>query len=219
MLKSEHLYVKPSEKEKIEKLYNKPLSEIDITTLEDKFLIINLAGIKYLANLRGYYRVSPEVSYVSETKCVVTTKIGWIPNFESNYTEVSYGDVASASLSSVSDGYRIFLESIAANRAFIRAVRNFLGINVVGDQELKDSKTASIENSEESPFDQSFSPASNLANCVKEKGSNFTDFKAQVLTKGVKDLKSNPENWKTWEDIPPGDVYILLTLIKSKNEK
>lgn len=219
MLKAEHLYVKASEKERVEKLFGKPLSEIDVTTLDDKYLIINLAGIKYLANLRGYTKVNPQVSYVSEQKCVVTTTIDWIPNFESSFCHISYGDVASASLSSVSDSYRIYLESIAANRAFVRAVRNFLGINVVADQELKDSKSPSIENSEDSPFEQSFSPSSNLANCVKEKGGNFLEFKSQVITKGVKDLKSNPENWQNWEDIPPGDVYILLTLIKTKNEK
>lgn len=107
-----------------------------IEGLEDKELIILLGGIKELASKRGFNHVchtivAPNADYVAST-CSIT----WIPNYETGNREVTFCSVGDAHPFNTNGFGRKYLGAIAENRAFVRCVRNFLKINIVGQDEI-----------------------------------------------------------------------------------
>lgn len=103
--------------------------------LDDSEIIIKLGGIKWLARVRGYDSVAFEVISSNQDNVVVKCRIDWIANFE-NPHGAFYEEIASCNTKNA-DNFNIkFAESIAANRAFVRCVRNFLNVNIVGEEEI-----------------------------------------------------------------------------------
>ena len=208
MLKPEHLVVQKDKKDKVEQVYGKKISELDITTIDDKYLLILLSGIKHLAALRQYKYVDQKVNYVSDQKAVVTCSIQFVGNFETNNQDVVFSDVASASINNTSGFGQLFLESIAANRAFVRAVRNFLNINIVGKDEIADNGVSSeIEVSNDQT---DISHTGILQKKMDEKKISFEVLKQGALGKYKEEMKSNPEEWNVLADIPKIDCFTLL---------
>ena len=130
----------------------------------------------------------------------------------------SFEDIANATLENTNDFCAKFLETIATNRAFVRCVRNFLGINIVGDDEIDKSKNkvASYENSELVISD--ITPQGLLKKQAKSKlnCSSFDDFKI-FLRKIWQDGSYKNEEVKSWEDfvdIPAKECRKLTSLIK-----
>ena len=114
--------------------------------LQDYQLLIKLAGIKELAKLRGFTRVHYDVIKCEIDHVSVKCEINWIPNFEnpkeaSDFLppSTSFEDLANATVHNTSSFAQKFLETIAANRAFVRCVRNFLNIHIVGADEIDTS--------------------------------------------------------------------------------
>lgn len=206
MLKPEHLAVKKEVREQVEKQYGKKIEELDISTIEDKYLLILLNGIRYLNTLRGNSYVQQKVDYVSDHKAVVTCTIQFTGNFETNHQPVVFSDVASASMNNTSGFGQNFLESIAANRAFVRTVRNFLGINIVGQDEIS-PKGATDESDNQGPTD--YSPAGILLKKMDEKGITFEQLKSGCLTKYKAEV-TDPDSWKSVADISKLDCFTLL---------
>ena len=69
----------------------------------------------------------------------VSCNITYLPNYETNFKEVTFSDVANATIENTSSFAKKFLETIACNRAFVRCVRNFLNVHIVGDDEIDKS--------------------------------------------------------------------------------
>ena len=105
---------------------NKPLPK-SIEGLQDNQLLIKLAGIKELAKLRGYNSVRYNVIKCEKDHVSIKCEISWIPNFENPISEsdfvpasTHFEDVANATTDNTSSFATKFLETIAANRAFVR---------------------------------------------------------------------------------------------------
>jgi hypothetical protein len=126
-------YLTPS-KQWFEKI-NKPLPKT-IEGLEDKALLILLGGIKELAQLRGYSDVTHTVTCPSDNYVVSVCKIVWYPNYETNNLPSTFSAIGDASLENTNGFGKKFLGPIAENRAFVRAVRSFLKINITGQDEV-----------------------------------------------------------------------------------
>ena len=223
MIKPEHLVVFKEKREEVEKKYGKTISELDLTTVDDKYLLILLIGLKELASKRGFYSVLPHVDEANSQRCVVTTTIKWIPNFETNFEYVEFGDVGAASLENTYSFGQRYLEACASNRAFARAVRNFLGINIVAYDEIggfnKDGN-GNIDNDDKSTSSLSsgYKPHNLLEQKVDSKGLNFAKFRDAVVLKYKNEIKSDPTKWESYISIPPTDIYVLLGILeKSKN--
>lgn len=189
-----------------------------IEGLNDSQLLIKLAGIKELAKLRGYTSVKYDVikcepSYVS-IKCGIT----WIPNYESEY-ESYYEDIANATVNNTSDFAVKFLETIAANRAFVRAVRNFLNVHIVGSDEIDASKkgTPSVfedDNEVALPSSQGM-----LEKTAKNSGlSSFEEFQEYLRNAWKLGVYKNSDAkvWTCYNDIPAKEARILMSILKDK---
>lgn len=171
-----------------------------IEGLEDKDLLILLAGIKYLARVRGYSSVeytlcSPAPEYVS-----AVCKITWNPNYETENKSIIFSGVGDASYFNTSGFGKNFLGPIAENRAFVRCVRNFLNITILGQDEISSDKNA------EEPNEIVISTAGILSNKMAERKMTFENIKHQL----IKENFPNATELKEINDLPKGKILELI---------
>ena len=211
MIKEEHLFPNKSwfEARKKEVPYS-------VEGLEDHQLLIKLGGIKELARLRGFNHVSYHTERCDIDHVAVNCTMTFIGNYETGGVEISFQDMANATLNNTSSFATKFLETIACNRSFVRCVRNFLNIHIVGDDEIDKS---SGKDSIQAQALASMSPSSVLEKQSREKlnCSSFEDFKGHLRTWWSTKQYQNDDvkNWASFEDIPPKDALILLAIINS----
>jgi hypothetical protein len=214
MINPEHLY---PNKDWFE-MRKMPVPE-SIEGLDDSQLLIKLGGIKELAKLRGINSVSYVVEESSDERSVVRCLVDFISNYETVDEQgiggIHFSSVANATIHNTNGFAAKFLECIAENRAFVRAVRNFLGIHIVGADEIDTSKNKSpIVVPPSSSGAKDISPQGIL----KEKvGTDFNSFlnKLRTLYSDGK-YENDPEvikSWKDYKDIPAKECRKLLKLI------
>ena len=178
--------------------------ETDISKLEDKDLLILLGGIKELAQIRGFTCVSYDVPEAGPNYVIASCYINWIGNYETSNVDVSFQSLADASPDNTQSFARNYLAAIAENRAFVRCVRNFLKINIVGQEEV------GIKVIEEPGSDNPISPAAVLHNLMKEKGISFD----QIQKRLIKDKYEKAEELASINDISKPKIFELIERIK-----
>ena len=117
--------------------------------------------------------------------------------------------MANATLDNTSSFATKFLETIACNRAFVRCVRNFLNVHIVGDDEIDKSGKPPALNKNNDPL----SPHGLL----QKQFSTFDEFKDKLrdlyTSKSYKQDVDVIKGWKDFSDIPPKEVRILIGLL------
>lgn len=212
MIKKEHVVVQDSKKSEFLNKYGKELQDLDLSTVEDKYLLILLSGIKELAQIRGFNFVQQKVDHADDNQVIVTCTIQFIPNFETGGEKVCFSDVGGASRQNTPGIFSMYLPSIAANRAFVRAVRNFLGINITGKDEMPESVK------EDAPVSSSsaFQPFSVLAEKAKKAGLSFETIKNACLTKYKENMSANPAEWTGFDSINRSDAFFIIGKLEEK---
>jgi hypothetical protein len=178
--------------------------ETDITKLEDKDLLILLGGIKELAQIRGFTCVSYDVPEASPNYVIASCYINWIGNYETSNVDVSFQALADASPDNTQSFARNYLAAIAENRAFVRCVRNFLKINIVGQEEI------GVKVIDEPMSDNPMSPATVLYNLMKEKNISFE----QIQKRLIKDKYEKAEEVTSINDLSKPKIFELIERIK-----
>jgi hypothetical protein len=112
-----------------------------------------------------------------------------------------------------------FLETMACNRAFVRCVRNYLGIHIVGFDEIdKSENSLSMDSSENSENGSISKPSEVLQKKAEGKGiKSFEDFK-KVLREMWKNgtyKNDNAKDWNKYDDIPIKECRKLLLLLQN----
>ena len=182
--------------------------ETDISKLEDNELIILLGGLKDLANIRGYHSVTYKIHEASPEYVCASCSIVWIGNYETENSEsVLFEAVADAGLKNTEGFSQMYLAAIAENRAFCRAVRNFLRINIVAKEECKNVKI-----SKPSPNVNAASPDIFLSTLMKEKNIDFGAIKAKMIKESVK----GAVEWNSVKDIPRLKMFELIERMQKK---
>ena len=199
MIKSEHLVPNKDR-----------TSETDVTKLKDYQLIILLGGIK--ENLSLFF-LNLSVKSPSSDYVVATCTITWTPNYETENREVTFSAIGDASPNNTKSFAKNFLGPIAENRAFVRCVRNFLKINIVGQEELGDAKMLSETN--EPSNSNSTDPKSILQCLMKDTGVSFKDIKDRLQKEGY----DNVEKLSSVGDIPKIKVFELIERLKKAKPK
>jgi hypothetical protein len=184
-------------------------SSIDVTQLDDSQLLILLGGIKDIACIRGFTEVDYDVITARQDYVAVKCNIVWIPNYETGMSAVKFSALADAHFENTSGFGNKFLMAIAENRAFIRAVRNFLRINIVGQDEIDPKKKN--ETIEES---QPTNPANVLNKVMSEVGLTFDVIKQKLILEN--DAEAN--DWNSISDIPKKRIFEIIERIKRKNK-
>jgi hypothetical protein len=101
--------------------------------------------------------------------------------------------------------------AIAENRAFVRAVRSFLKINIVGNDEM--GKTTHVDTEIESAI--ATQPIALLQKTMDEYKITFE----QVKNGAVQKKMNGAENWNSLDDISPLSMFTIISGIKNKNKK
>ena len=177
--------------------------------LQDNELLILLGGIKKLARLRGFTKVHYKLETPSPEYVSAVCSIEWIPNFETEGKVIVTGGAADAHPDNTDGFGKLFLVAIAANRSFVRCVRDFLGINIVGQDEVND-KTP--ENS--SPTQNISSPTAFLEKLMAEKNVSFADLKTKLISEKLE----GAANFNTPSDIPKVKVFQLIDRLRKKKD-
>jgi len=185
-------------------------AETDITKCNDRDLVVTLAGIRYLAKLRGYYGYEYHPHTASEHYAAVKCVIKWRQNFETEDCAPSSEGVAGASLDNTSGFGRSYLIEMAGNRAFCRAVREFLNISIVSQEELSGKREAAPT---EVPKD---GPYIKLKTTLTDKGLDFAWLKEKLVQ--AKEF-NGVENISEVEDIPAEKLLSILERVQKFKKK
>ena len=201
-------------------LRNKPVPS-SVDGLDDKQLLIMLGGIKELAKLRGFVAVDFDVQNVSDNYVTAKCTILWSNNYETagDFTS-TYTDFANASESNTDSFCMKFLETIACNRAFVRCVRNYLNVHIVGADEIDKSKGADNSSTIESDSSPVITPSALLEKILRDKHSvdSFDSFKEILrnLWKNEKYRNEDAKDWSSFKDISAKEARKLIISLKSK---
>jgi len=216
MVKAEYVTVKKECVAEIERLYKKPITEIPIEQLEDKYLLILLHGIRELADLRGYKSVRYPNIIADKDFASVYCEIEWLP-FENIPSKV-LGDGADAHYGNTNGFAQDFLTTIAFNRAFVRAVKNYLKINILGNDEIGSPKKVE-EQEAVVPSDVTSVLSRKINNLKNKKGEKafpeFSKFRAWRVKQG----NTEAEAWNSVNDIPDKVKWELLAELKEIEDK
>ncbi len=186
--------------------------ETNTDNLQDKDLIILLGGLKDLAQIRGYTKVSYDVFAAAEHYVCVSCTINWLPNFETENREVSFQSLASTSLNNTKDFGKLYLAEMAENRAFCRCVRNFLRINIVSAEELSSNPSGNPFTNGGATASSSNEPSQILADAMEQKGVAFDSLKKKLISEGYSDA----EELNSVKDIDKTKIFELISRIKNK---
>lgn len=193
------------------------LSKEDIEALKkkarDEDLIIKLQGYKELAELRGYTDVRYEIVLSDPSYVCANCHIEWRPNYEAGsldrmLSETGSADAHEGNCPSIFGAN--YLTAVATNRAFGRAVRNFLKIDIVTQDEIAFEKPQELETS------YSTGPASMIADKLKKLDMSFGDFKKRLEKSDTEYV--GMETWETPNDIPTGVLTLAMIELNKIND-
>ena len=178
-----------------------------INGLKDHQLLIKLGGIKELARLRGFSNVSFRTESCALDHVAVVCSMTFLPNYETGGQEVTFHDMANATIENTSSFAKKFLETIACNRAFVRCVRNFLNVHIVGDDEIDKSDINPSSNQS-----SDMSPSSFLKKILKDKHgiTEYEEFKdlLRSLHKSGNVEKISVDTIRSWSNF--SDISLSL---------
>tara|TARA_R110000782_G_scaffold57183_13_gene119343 strand:+ start:3111 stop:3863 length:753 start_codon:yes stop_codon:yes gene_type:complete len=184
-----------------------------IEGIPDNKLLIKLSGIKELARLRGFSEVSYEVVRCELEHVAVVCQMTFIPNYETGGKSIAFQDMANATLDNTHDFGQNFLETMACNRSFVRCVRNFLNVHIVGADEI--GKDNPKRKSSSGPMKPSLSPQSMLSAAFDDDFENFVAELRGFWQDGT--YKNNSTaSWAGFSDIPIKEARVLVKLVKEK---
>ena len=195
-------------------------SETDVTKLKDKDLIILLAGLKDVAQMRGIKSVKYDIVTASPEYVCMKCGITWSGNYETEGEDVYFEGTADAGLNNTEGFGQIYLAAIAENRAFCRAVRNFLKINIVAKEEIAPNKGKQASTTKvttpstmfSSQSSVSMSPDSFLLTILKENNITFE----QVRNKLIEENNTDAKKWSSVKDIPRLTAFEIIDRIQKK---
>lgn len=226
MIPPQFLYIQKQYKEALEKKLDKKFSDISVTEVEDKHLCITLAGIRYIANIRGYRSEERNVqfaSYNNEYNLVgavtVCSKIEWIPNIETDGRSIISSDIGGASINSVDDFSKPFIDAIASNRAFVRNVRGFLNIGIVGNDELSTKPASIAQANEGSDEGKVVDPYAILERKLFSYNLNFDKLKAFIKKNMDSALSDEVSPFTEIRQIKSDHIYAILGAISKAEEE
>ena len=150
-------------------------------------------------------------------KCGIT----WAGNYETEGEDVYFEGTADAGLNNTDGFGQIYLAAIAENRAFCRAVRSFLKINIVAKEEIAPNKgkeaakgriTMPSAAALSSQSSVTMSPDSFLLTILKENNISFE----QVKTKLIEENNAEAKKWSSVKDIPHLTAFEIIDRIQKK---
>lgn len=239
MVDRRFLYVAREHEAKVVAAQGKSLAEIDILLVKDDWLRIRVGGLNQLAHLRGVVSCVYPHMLAREGWAATTCEITFIANVESGGYPETWSGQASACRTSMDTRMLPYLETFAENRAFSRAVKRALQINILSDIEVggdsRDAAAGGDDGTKEAdlanaPTASGFKPCDELVKVCQAHRVNgaaapvsFEMLKAAAIKlnadtapEAKERVQADPSTWKAFSDIQPIDAWLLIGKIKEK---
>lgn len=210
----------------IEKAYGAPAKSLVYAEVaakqevSEKHILVLLKGWQDLAELRGFTRSVPVSIAAASDLVTVAWQIDWVPN-EDDPKGKTTGATADATMENT--GGWGYLGAMAGNRAFCRAVRQGLGIQILSFDEIAAKDAPPQESGESNSItiatSQVGQPVPTLIRVCQEAKVSFEAIKKGATTKYRDKIESDPSTWTKFEDVPPRDCLTLITLVKEGKKK
>jgi len=145
----------------------------------DEAWLIKLQGWNQLAEARGVKEIRYAVQYRDHETSVVYCEMKLFPN-EEEKEEVVISGIGTAGFQSVTADFLPFMDTIGSNRAKIKALRSYFGIESLGSDELNPNEKVQVK-----------SPPNlykMLEEVMKEKGIETSDLRSLMLEKENKEI-------------------------------
>lgn len=193
----------------------KNLKVTDVSKLDDNDLCVLLQGYKEIAQVRGFTNVKYQISAPASDYVVANCSIDWIPNYETEGNPVTFSAIGDASPANTNGFGALYLGPMAENRAFVRCVRSFLKIGIVGRDELAANAAASRPVTNQIPTSgedkgASADPIAMLSSLMSDKGVTF----ASVKKKLVEENYEGVEKMQSINQIPKIKAFELIERLK-----
>lgn len=192
---------------------------IKTKVVDDRHVLIKLQGFIEVAELRGYSaapvtitHVTPDGGHVSAV-CTIT----WLPNEEEPYAKTNTGEADATFANTGGFGY---LTAMAGNRAFVRAVKRGLGIEILGWDEIAKKDTPLEQPTGTSATVDPLSAQGILQRVADELGYTFDVVKKGAVKYQTK-MRATPEEVAAWTgfiDVSAPDCMSLIGLLRKKPE-
>lgn len=176
--------------------------------------LIKLGGFKYLAHLRGIRSLEYNVLSISDEKVSLQCLLSFDDEVDPNRVRY-YCGIANASKENTSYPFSMYLESMAENRAFIRAVKAACNINVLGVEEVQGKPAEFVQDVLLSDDEGCTSPQESLRILIEQRGKSFPDLKQSLIKKEWE----GAEAWSDFKDVPPEQCLRIIETIQSKPSK
>ena len=223
-----HMFVIDERVDQVVKAQGKPISECDLSLVDERWLRVRKAGWNQILNLRGYRSLEYHSLSVGPDKAAVVCVIELIGNYETDGYPVVCSAIASASLRSMDKQFTPYLEAFAENRALARCVQRALQINVLSDDEIDAEVGEDDTSSDASPNAVSAEPYHKLEEmCTKRKHpiafealrDRAVKHNAELTPERENErIKSDPAQWTRWSSVQPIDAWLLIGLINKADE-
>lgn len=200
--------------------YLKKSNPIDVATLSEEEYkklkekaseadkVIKLAGLKEVARIRGFNSIDVDLQPEGD-RVIAKATINWISNYETKGSGNTNVGVAEAHLDNTYGLSQRYLASIAENRAIARAIRFFLNIHTVSQDEIRVEELDDFG----SGGGESYSPATVVQKKVKDAKKSFEEFIQWIIESGEFDEMEQAKVWEKFTDIPAREATIILSKI------
>lgn len=223
LIPKDQLFINKAYENKIIESLGKPLLEVTIDEVDEKYRLATLAGIRHVANLRGFSKVEySRPVYGADGAVTVECKITWLPNYETEGREVVFSGLGEATKNNAPPigknkfgEWSFYLVAIAENRAFLRAAKIYLGLgSLLFKEEIALAESVEAQTAPVSGLN----PHSMLQDILDQKKPKVTldILKKTILGHYRNSVKSDPNEWTSLKDIPPNDVFSIIGVIKKE---
>jgi hypothetical protein len=230
------LYIAKERVDDVVRAQGRALADIDILAVKDDWLRIRVGGLNQLAHLRGVRSCTYPIMQTREGFASVVCELELIPNVESDMMPEIWSGIASACRTSMDARMLPYLETFAENRAFSRAVKRALQINILSDIEVGgDARDAAADAAKEEELAaqpaavgfEAYHQLAELCRTHKPTPITFETLKAAAIKLNVETpadkanerLKADPATWTGFDSIQPIDAWLLATKIKEAAAK
>lgn len=215
MIDPKYIVLRAELKAEIEKTYGKAYENVSTDEVDDKYLLLLLGGVKDLLKLRGFHKVSYPNRVAQPDFVSTDCEIIFIGNSETKDMPETFTDGADATPDNVEGWYAKYLTTAALNRAFVRCVRNYLGIYIVGKDEIGPASRAESSTNQTKTGVDGFGPHAMLSDLLKKHDRTFDQMKGYLVKQDFfKDNNVEEGAWKCVEDIPKELVFKITGMIK-----
>lgn len=223
MVPPQYLYVASEHEAKVVAQQGKPIGEIDILAVPDEWLRIRVAGLNYLAHLRGVRSCTYPTFQATDTFASAVCQMTFIGNVETGMCDETWSGAGSARRTSMDLKMLPYMETFAENRAFGRCVKRALQINILSDIETggKGGKANEeddlVAEAADSVAPSGFEPNHHLADKCRAQKVTFEALRTSALRlyqqppeDVSKRLKADPATWTSFDSIQGIDAWLLM---------